>query len=285
MTPILHAAHQSQTHSSPTRRRPQLRRRAPLSCSAIALSLTLAACAHVPTNPEARAEYDRINDPAEPTNRTIFSANKFVDDHALQPVARGYENHVPARVRKSIHNFVSNLGQPAVAVNDVLQGNLRRAWNTTQRFVINTTVGGLGLFDVATDWNRPAHSADFGQTFGVWGLGTGPSVQLPLFGPSNVRDSFGKLADLATNPASLVLGGPAAIASGGAGFVDGRANMLKTTDNLENVSVDYYAALRSAAAQRRTALVAEGKAGLVSTDPEKALSAPGADSADATAPN
>jgi phospholipid-binding lipoprotein MlaA len=278
MMSTLDAVHQSQIHSSHA-----CTGRAPLSCSAIALGLTLAACAQVPTDPEARAEYERINDPAEPTNRAIFSANKFVDDHALQPVARGYENNVPARLRKSIHNFVSNLGQPAVAVNDVLQGNGRRAWNTTQRFAINTTVGGLGFFDVATDWNRPGHSADFGQTLGVWGVGTGPSVQLPLLGPSNVRDSVGKVADLVTDPASLI-GGPIAVATGGAGFVDGRANMLKTTDNLEKLSVDYYAALRSAAAQRRAALVAEGKAGVVSTDREEAPSAPGSVSTDLTAP-
>jgi phospholipid-binding lipoprotein MlaA len=283
MTPSLNAAHQSQTHSSRACPGPAVSSRAPLGCSAIALGLTLAACAHVPTNPEARAEYERINDPAEPTNRTIFSANKFVDDHALQPVARGYENNVPARVRKSIHNFVGNLGQPAVAVNDILQGNGRRAWTTTQRFAINTTVGGLGFFDVATDWNRPGHSADFGQTLGVWGVGTGPSVQLPLLGPSNVRDGLAKVVDFATNPATLI-GGPAAVATGGAGFVDGRANMLKTTDNLEKLSVDYYATLRSAAAQRRAALVAEGKAGLVSTDREQALSAPVPVSVDATAP-
>jgi phospholipid-binding lipoprotein MlaA len=272
------AVHQYQAHSSCAGRG-----RAPLGCSTIALAVTLAACAQVPTEPEARAEYERINDPAEPTNRAIFSANKFVDDHALQPVARGYENHVPARLRKSIHNFISNLGQPAVAVNDVLQGNARRAWNTTQRFAINTTVGGLGFFDVATDWNRPGHAADFGQTLGVWGLGTGPSVQLPLLGPSNVRDSVGKVADLVTNPASLI-GGPTALATGGAGFVDGRANMLKTTDNLEELSVDYYAALRSAAAQRRATLVAEGKTGLVSTDREEASSASGPVSTDMTAP-
>jgi phospholipid-binding lipoprotein MlaA len=170
-------------------------------------------------------------------------------------------------VRKSLHNFVANLGQPSIAVNDALQGNFSRSWNTIQRFAINTTVGGVGLFDVATDWNRPGHSADFGQTFGVWGIGPGPSVQLPIFGPSNVRDSFGKLADLVTNPANLASGGAAAAlgaASGGAGFIDGRAELLSTTDPLERNSLDYYAALRSIMAQRRTALVAEGKAGDVS---------------------
>ena len=195
----------------------------------------------------------------------IFAGNQFVDRHVLQPVARGYED-LPGRVRGSLHDFVSNLGQPAVAANDLLQGNVSRAWNTTQRFAINTTVGGAGLFDVATDWNRPAHKADFGQTLGVWGIGTGPAVQLPLFGPSNVRDSVGQVVDLVTNPANFVPGSPAVTAvkatSGTVGFVDTRANLLGATDS-QRTSVDYYAALRSAAAQRRAALVAEGKIGAV----------------------
>jgi phospholipid-binding lipoprotein MlaA len=243
---------------------------------ALALTLAVAACAHAPTDPEARAEYERNNDPGEPTNRVIFAGNKFVDDHALQPIARGYEDYVPGRVRKSIHNFVSNLGQPSIAVNDALQGNFARSWNTIQRFGINTTVGGAGLFDVATDWNRPGHLADFGQTFGVWGVGPGPSVQLPIFGPSNVRDSFGKLADLVTNPANLASGGAVAAlgaASGGAGFIDRRAELLSTTDPLEHDSLDYYVALRSITAQRRVALVTEGKAGDVAVQKDGASAA------------
>jgi phospholipid-binding lipoprotein MlaA len=108
--------------------------RAAFRCGLLASISTLAACAHVPTDPEARAEYDKANDPAEPTNRAIFAGNQFVDRNALQPVARGYENYVPKRVRTSVHHFVSNLGEPAVAVNDVLQGSFGRAWTTTQRF-------------------------------------------------------------------------------------------------------------------------------------------------------
>jgi phospholipid-binding lipoprotein MlaA len=234
--------------------------------SCLLLTFPLFACAHVPTDPEARAEYEQNNDPAEPTNRTIFAGNQFVDHHAMQPVARGYIDNVPDRVRKSIHNFVGNLGQPSVAINDVLQGNVSRAWNTTQRFVINTTVGGVGLFDVATDWNRPAHSADFGQTLGVWGVGPGPAVQLPLLGPSNVRDSIGKVVGVVTNPITFVPGGAATtvgMASGGLGAVDGRADLLGTTDSLEHNALDYYATLRGATAQHRAAFVAEGKAGLV----------------------
>jgi phospholipid-binding lipoprotein MlaA len=265
VTAICRGAHAPLSKGPPTPRRPQAARTL-ANGIALALALALAACAHPPADPGARAEYELNNDPAEPTNRTIFAGNKFVDDHALQPVARGYEDNVPGRVRRSIHNFVSNLGQPAIAVNDVLQGNFNRSWNTIQRFAINTTVGGVGLFDVATDWNRPGHIADFGQTLGVWGVGPGPSVQLPLFGPSNVRDSVGKAVDLFTNPTNFVPGGAAATigtARGGVGFIDRRAGLLSTTVPLEHESLDYYAALRSAAAQRRAALVDEGKAGAV----------------------
>ncbi len=112
---------------------------------AIVSILFLVACASVPTDPEARAEYEHANDPAEPTNRAIFAGNQFVDRNALKPVARAYEDYVPGGVRTSLHNFVSNLREPGIAVNDVLQANFGRAWNTTQRFVINTTVGGAGL--------------------------------------------------------------------------------------------------------------------------------------------
>jgi phospholipid-binding lipoprotein MlaA len=234
------------------------------------------ACAHVPADPEARAEYDENNDPAEPTNRKIFAGNQFLDRHLLKPVAHGYEDYVPGRVRTSLHNFVNNLGQPAVAVNDLLQVNIRRAWNTTQRFVINTTVGGAGFFDVATDWRRPAHSADFGQTLGVWGVGPGPAVQLPLFGPSNVRDSVGKVVDLFANPTSFLPGSAVAAVrtpSGVVGVVDSRANLLHATDSLERNALDYYATLRSVTAQHRDALVAEGKVGAV-TDQRGAATLP-----------
>lgn len=226
--------------------------------------LGLLGCAEIPKDPAARAEFRENNDPAEPTNRAVSAGNQFVDRNALHPVASGYQEYVPGFARRRVHDFIANLGEPSVAVNDLLQGNLSRAWNTTQRFAFNTTVGGAGLFDVATDWHRPAHSADFGQTLGVWGVGPGPAVQLPLFGPSNVRDSVGKVVGLATNPTTYIPGGAAAMVnatSGGVGVVDQRADLISTTDALQRTSLDYYATLRSVSAQRRAALVAEGKAG------------------------
>ncbi|GAB2179760.1 MlaA family lipoprotein [Dongia sp. agr-C8] len=228
----------------------------------LAAMLALGACAEVPTDPVAREAYEEANDPAEPTNRVIFAGNQWVDRNALQPVARAYQDYVPGGVRDSVHNFGQNLKQPFVLVNDVLQGNMDRAWNTTQRFAVNTTVGGAGLFDVASDWDLPAHDADFGQTLGVWGVEPGPSVQLPLFGPSNLRDTAGTAFGMLGDPMGFAPGlQTVRTVSAATNAVDGRARLLPVTDDLEKNSVDYYAALRSLSAQQREAFVAEGKAG------------------------
>lgn len=238
---------------------------ASLTRSATLLSLlVLAACAQVPTNPEAVAAFDEANDPAEPVNRAVFTANQWVDRNTLKPVAETYKDYVPDDVRKRFRNFTLNLKEPSTLVNDLLQANFTRAWNTTQRFAVNTTVGGAGLFDVATDWDLPHHSSDFGQTFGVWDMGPGPSVQMPLFGPSNVRDTAGMVVGFFGNPLGFVSSDAlqtVQMASMGVGIVDQRAEMLPMTDGLEKNSVDYYAALRSMYTQRRAAFVEDGKAG------------------------
>lgn len=226
--------------------------------------LALAACAQVPDDPDDRLVYEQANDPAEPTNRAIFAGNQWLDRNALQPVARAYEGYVPGGIRRGFRNFAFNLRTPVVLVNDALQANFDRAWITTQRFVVNTTVGGIGLFDVATGWGLPRHDADFGQTFGVWGIGPGPTVQLPLLGPSNLRDATGTLVGILANPLVFVPGSTLQtieIVSTGVNAVDQRAEMLGLTEAVERDALDYYATLRSMHAQHRAAKVEEGKAG------------------------
>lgn len=228
--------------------------------------MTTGGCATAPSDPDARAMYDEANDPAEPTNRVIFEGNQFLDRNILQPVARAYVDYLPGSVQHSIHNFTGNLGEPVVLINDLLQGNVTRAWVTTERFAANTTIGAGGLLDPATDWGLPYHTADFGQTFGVWGIGTGPSVQLPIFNFTNVRDAVGLVVSAVANPLNFVPGSAATdirIADSGLGLVDRRAELLPATDSLEKSSLDYYGALRSVTAHRRAALVEEGKAGQV----------------------
>jgi phospholipid-binding lipoprotein MlaA len=228
--------------------------------------MALASCAHAPSEPVAGTEADDANDPAESINRTIFAGNQFLDRNLLKPTAQAYLDYVPVPAQHAVHNFVSNLGEPEVLVNDVLQGNVTRASVTTGRFLIDSTVGVGGLFDVATGWGLPNHSADFGQTFGVWGIGPGPSVQLPLFGPSNVRDTVGKIAGAVASPLGQVSDNTLTdiqLAGTVFGVVDGRSELIPATDALERTSLDYYAALRSLMAQRRAALVEEGRKGAV----------------------
>ena len=215
----------------------------------------------------ARGGEDRAaNDPAAPTNRTVFAGNMYADRHVVRPVARAYAANIPKGARNGVHHFVSNLHEPTIFVNDVLQGNFGRSWNTMQRFAVNTTVGAIGIFDVAQGWGLPRHDADFGQTLGVWGVGTGPDVQLPLLGFSNLRDAAGSGIGLAANPMTLVSGTLVSILKGtssGLGIVDGRANTLAATDRVEHDALDRYATLRSMTAQRRAAFVQEGREGRV----------------------
>ena len=227
----------------------------------------LSACAH-------DAQDLAANDPAAPTNRTLFAGNMAVDHHVLRPVARFYVADVPAGARHGVHHFVNNLDEPLIFVNDVLQGNASRCWNTAQRFAVNTTVGVVGIFDVAQGWGLPAHKADFGQTLGVWGVGPGPDVQLPLFGFSNLRDMAGKGIGMAANPAHLFTAPVVGIVSGassGLGVVDKRSDALGPIDEVERNSLDEYATLRSITAQRRAEFIAEGRAGLVRPAPPRVV--------------
>lgn len=205
-----------------------------------------------------------VSDPAEPVNRGIFVFNKGLDDYLLKPVARGYRA-LPDAVQSGVGNFSRNFGEPKVFVNDLLQGNGRRSLNTLGRFGLNTTVGLVGLFDVANRVGLPYHPADFGQTFGVWGIGNGPTVELPLFGTANSRDAVGRVAGFFLSPLGgsgsdtvQVLGTVSTVG----GTVDGRAEALPMTDRLEQ-QPDYYAALRDSAAGRRARLVMDGREGQV----------------------
>jgi phospholipid-binding lipoprotein MlaA len=229
-----------------------------------------AACAAHDGTPGAAisgtAEPSGANDPAEATNRRIFGINMALDRAVTKPVATAYVDHVPDRVRQGLHNFATNLGEPKIFLNDVLQGNATRAANTTGRFLLNSTIGMAGIFDVADGIGLPHHEADFGQTFGVWGIDAGPAVQLPLLGSSNLRDSLGSVVGLVVNPLAAIPGGAVtAVTSAGAGggMIDGRAQVLDASNDLEKTSLDYYATLRSISLQRRAALVEDGRAGLV----------------------
>ncbi len=227
--------------------------------------LALSACGTV-AEPAGSAE---VHDPAEGVNRRIFTANQFVDRNVLAPVARGYRDYTPQVVQRSVGNFSRNLRQPVVLTNDLLQGNVGRAWNTTQRFVVNSTAGVGGLFDLTeTVGLPPGHDASFAQTLGVWGVAPGPAVHLPLLGASSARDAAGMVLGFAADPLSPIPGGAMSTISTvgmSAGMVNGHAAALETTDALQATSLDPYAAMRSAQAQRSARMVEEGRRGTPTT--------------------
>jgi phospholipid-binding lipoprotein MlaA len=217
-----------------------------------------------------------VYDPAEPINRGVFAFNRVVDNYALAPVARGYR-YLPDFFQAGVHNFASNFSEPEVFINDLLQGNPRRSVNTLGRFAVNTTVGVLGLFDVSDRVGIPRHTADFGQTFGVWGVGNGPIVELPLLGTHNSRDAAGKVLSFLVSP----LGDSDTVQTLGTislvgGTVDTRASLLPLTDSLQKLP-DYYSALRNVVAEHRAAFVREGEEGATSAGMDNCANRPADD--------
>ena len=152
-----------------------------------------AGCATKPGNPAGVSGGKR--DPLAPVNRQVYRFNHLLDSAVLKPVAKGYVKITPKPVQTSISNFFSNLGGPITIINDLLQLKPLDAVRDTGRFFANSTVGLAGFFDPASHWSMPAHSEDFGITLARWGVPSGPYLQIPLLGPSDVRDAFGLYVD------------------------------------------------------------------------------------------
>ncbi|MBE9606600.1 VacJ family lipoprotein [Acetobacteraceae bacterium H6797] len=237
---------------------PTLRKRLIPLLFAAMMPAMLAACATKPpaSEPEALSEYETNNDPLEPFNRAMYAVNNGIDTVILRPAALGYRYVVPQPVRTGVRNVLLNLGTPVIALNDALQGEGQRFGTTLGRFVLNSTIGVLGVFDVATGFGLPRHGEDFGQTLATWGVGEGPYLFLPIFGPSNPRDVVGLVTDTATNPMTWVLMGSDIPQSVpyivlGVRIVDAREGVLDTLDDVKRSSLDPYATIRSAYRQQR----------------------------------
>ncbi|MGI9294718.1 MAG: MlaA family lipoprotein, partial [Pseudomonadales bacterium] len=139
-------------------------------------------------------------DPYENLNRPIMEFNDSVDSISLQPIAQAYVDLIPKGGRKVVRNFFANLAYPNVVINQFLQGKVKMGVSDTVRFLLNTTIGIGGLFDVATRWGLAAHYEDFGQTFAAWGVSSGPYLVVPFWGPVTARDAIGDLFDALAFP-------------------------------------------------------------------------------------
>ena len=218
----------------------------------------LAGCATPPpaNDPEAVADFRQTNDPLEPTNRVLYKVNDALDTAILVPVAKTYRFVVPSPVRTGIHNLLENIGTPVRLTNDVLQGQPLRAGDTAIRFLVNTTLGMGGLFDVGSSMGIPGHETDFGLTLGHWGLSEGPFLYLPLLGPTNPRDGVGYATDVAMDPFTWIGRGTTAYTIGNTSravlnVVDKRTNFLDVVEQVKKTALDPYATFRSLYRQNR----------------------------------
>jgi len=235
-------------------------------------ALCVSACVTLPPN-SPRAPQD----PWESWNRGVYRVNDKLDRAFAKPVARAYMRVTPQPVRTGVSNFFDNLGTPTVMLNDALQGKLRAAANDLARFLLNSTIGLAGLFDPATSAGLAHNNEDFGQTLGVWGVHPGPFIELPILGPSDLRDGPARLVDAYTNPHAYIRNKPVKWGLYGVYLVETRASLLSLDETLKNV-YDPYAFVRDAYLQRRAYLVSDGK---VTDEP---LVDPDADSPDSAKP-
>lgn len=205
----------------------------------------------------------QIPDPWERMNRGLYSFSMAVDRAVIAPGIHLYRTVVPAPVQTGVQNVVYNLHEPRTFANDVLQGRFEKAGETTIRFVANSSVGLAGLIDVAGKTGLPRHESDFGQTLGRWGAPTGPYIFVPFYGPSDVRDGIGKLADTIGDPVSWTLGD---IRHSSFGQVRVVLNVVQARvdidDQLQGLNRDFtdpYATLRSGYSQNRAFKVQEAQ--------------------------
>ncbi len=203
------------------------------------------------------------NDPFESSNRFFFGVNQTLDDALMRPVAVAYRDVVPEFARDGVRNFLNNLNSPVIFANDLFQGEGDRAGTTMVRFGINSTVGILGLVDVASDLGYPYHDEDFGQTLAVWGVNDGPYFYFFVLGPSSARDFTGFVVDRGLDPLTYVGWGHdnqwVPIARTVLNVLDLRSRNIETLDEIERTSVDYYASIRSLYRQSRADAIRNGK--------------------------
>jgi phospholipid-binding lipoprotein MlaA len=198
-------------------------------------------------------------DPLERMNRSTLRLNQGIDRWVLDPVTTVYRFVVPDPARQALRRVLRNLNSPSILVNDLLQGEWEGAGTTVARFMLNTTLGVAGVLDPAARFGLAEHTADFGQTLALAGVGSGPFLMLPVLGPTTARDGVGTLVDVLFRPTFYVLG-PAdqllysTIYGGSAGLATFEEH-TDALDALEDSSVDYYAALRNAYYQDRMAQI------------------------------
>ncbi|QWF72530.1 VacJ family lipoprotein [Methylomonas paludis] len=222
--------------------------------------LLLSACSSQPV------KQTKNSDPWESWNKSTQSVNDSLDKHIFKPVAEAYVNVTNATIDTGVRNFFSNINDIDVSINDFLQLKFLHGGMDVSRFIINSTVGVAGLFDVASSLDLPKHNEDFGQSLGVWGVPSGPYMVLPVLGPSNPRDTIGLIGDAFMNPLTYfsIFGGfTGSMVSTGAGVVNAtgkRADLIPAEKVMEEGSNgNRYEFIKNSYLQHRQYLIEDGK--------------------------
>ena len=197
-------------------------------------------------------------DPIEGFNRGVYNFNDTIDKAVLKPVAQGYDSVMPVRVKTGVSNFFGNIDDVFIGVNDLLQFKGKDALSDGGRVVVNSTIGIVGLVDVASDFGLEKHEEDFGLTFGHWGMGPGPYIVIPLKGPRDVRDTAGMVLDMVTDPVAGMHNVAARNSFLVTRVVSDRTNLLPAEKVIDEAALDKYSYMRDAYLQRRRNLVYDG---------------------------
>ena len=197
-------------------------------------------------------------DPIEGFNRAMFGFNEGLDKVIIKPVATGYEAVLPSPLQTGVSNFFSNIADLMIGVNNLIQGKPAQAASDAGRVLVNTTMGFLGIIDVASTMGMEKHEEDFGQTFGRWGMGDGAYVVLPFFGPRTARDTIGLVFDVATDPVSHIDHIPSRNTLLAVRVISDRAKFLKADKVIEEAALDKSSYVRDAYLQRRQSLIHDG---------------------------
>ena len=237
-----------------------------LLLTSVVISIALSGCATL-IKPDP-------NDEWQSWNRSAQSFNDDFDKNILKPVAKGYVNVTPGPIDDGVTNFFSNMNDIGVTVNDLLQLKFLQSGMDFSRFVINSTVGIAGIFDVAKLLDLPKHHEDFGQTLGYWGVPAGPYLVLPLFGPSSPRDTVGMIGDALLDPLTYVavfggvVGNVSTIGASALDVTDERAGLMSTEKMVNEAAVDRYEFIKNAYQQHREYLVHDGNPPVNDVDSE-----------------
>jgi len=217
------------------------------------LLLAVLAASGCATSPDADPR-----DPLEPMNRAVYKFNDTFDDWVAKPVATVYRDALHVEIRSRVSNFFSNIQDIFIGVNNFLQGKLQDGVEDWARFAFNSTFGLAGIHDVASDMGIEKHNEDFGQTFGYWGVGSGPYLILPFLGSSTARDTVGTAVDYYFAPLAEVR--PIALRNTlyGVYLINTRAELLDASNILEQAALDRYVFQRDAYLQRRRSLIYDG---------------------------